>query len=247
MNLPFLKKEKFGLRTQETFIGKKCEMFIPSNFFNPSNPDIAIAKELGDRVESMGLFWFNADGEWYELQLPLKIEFQFSETSKKTLKLRPFLPEETFNVYTLRTNDAFLYDTRHKKDLDDLKKDFIGKMIENAKMPKLISYEDSINIFFKALQATEFTKLGVSAVSLEVMLSELYRNKKNLRDPFRVVYNGKNSYDYRMVRITKVPELNSTFTSLIGEDINNQLVSSVLRTREGAEDKPSPVEQIIKF
>ena len=39
-----------------------CEIFIP-NYINTSNPDIAIAKELGDRVETMGLFWFLVDGK----------------------------------------------------------------------------------------------------------------------------------------------------------------------------------------
>ena len=53
MNYPFLKKEKFGLRTQETFIGKTCEIYIPEDFFNKSKPEIAIAKELGDRVREL--------------------------------------------------------------------------------------------------------------------------------------------------------------------------------------------------
>ena len=247
MNFPFLKKETFGLRTQETFIGNTCEMYIPSYFFNKSNPDIAIAKELGERVETMGLFWFKADGALYELQLPLKFQFQFSEVYKKSFKIKPEFPEEDYVVYKLKRGDAFIYDVLHKKDLDDLKKDFIGKMIENAKIPSTISYNDSINVFMKAMQATEFTGLGVSMVSLEFMMSEMYRNKKNMREPFRKIYNGKNPYDYKMVRITKLPELNSTFTSLIGEDVNNQLVSSILRHREGAVERQSPIEKIIKY
>ena len=97
-NFPFLKQETFNLRVQETFIGNKCEMFIPSYFFNKSNPDIAIAKELGDRVQTMGLFWFLIDGkDWYELQLPLRFEFQFTEADKRKLKIRPNLPEDTYN------------------------------------------------------------------------------------------------------------------------------------------------------
>ena len=248
MDFPFLKKDTYGLRTQETFIGNTCEIFIPSNYINTSNPDIAIAKELGDRVETMGLFWFLIDGkDWYELQLPLKFEFQFSETKKETRKLQPHLPEEIYNVYILKRGDAFVYDILHKKDLDDLKKTFIGKILENGKMPSTTAYSDAFNILIKAMLATEFTSLGVSSVSLEFLVSELFRNKKNLREPFRKTYNGKNEYEYKMVRITKVPELNSTFTSLIGEDINNQLVASILRKREGTPDRESPVEKIIKY
>ena len=73
MEFSFLKKETFGLRTQETFIGNTCDIYIPSYYINTANPDIAIAKELGDRVETMGLFCFLIDKkDWYELQLPLK-------------------------------------------------------------------------------------------------------------------------------------------------------------------------------
>lgn len=247
MNYPFLKKDTYGLRTQETFIGNRCEIYLPSYYFNRAKPEIAIANELGDRVSTIGLFWFNVDGAWYELQLPLKFEFQFSETDKKTMKIKPEFPEEEYNVYILKRNDAFVYDVLHKKDLDDLKKDFIGKMIENAKLPSTIEYNDSINIFMKAMQATEFTNLGVSMVSLEFLMSEMYRNKKNMREPFRMAFNGKNGYNYKMVRITKLPELNSTFTSLIGEDVNNQLIASILRKREGADERESPVEKIIKY
>lgn len=247
MSYPFLKKDTYGLRTQETFIGNKCEIYIPNYYFNKSKPDIAIAKELGDRIQTMGLFWFNVDGAWYEMQLPLKYEFQFTDRTKKTMKIKPQFPEETYEVFILKRGDAFVYDVLHKKDLDDLKKDFIGKMVENAKLPGTIEYNDSINIFLKAMQATEFTGLGVSAVSLEFMMSEMYRNKKNMRQPFRIAYNGHNGYDYKMVRIIKLPELNSTFTSLIGEDVNNQLVASVLRKREGASERESPIEKIIKY
>lgn len=247
MNFPFLKKETFGLRTQETFVGTKAEIYLPSYFFNKAKPQIAIAKELGDFIETIGLFYFKVDGELYELQLPLKFQFQFSETDKKVMKLKPEFPEIEYNIFILKNGDAFVYDILHKKDLDDLKKDFIGKIIENAKLPPTTSYTDAYKIFLQAMLATEFTSLGISAVSIEFMISELFRNKKNLREPFRKAYNGHNEYDYRMVRITKLPELNSTFTSLIGEDVNNQIVASVLRKREGAKERESPIEQIIKF
>lgn len=247
MGFSFLKKETFGLRTQETFTGNRCEIYLPQYFFNKSKPEIAIAKELGDRVSTIGLFYFKVDGEMYELQFPLKFEFQFSDTDRKRFKIKPELPEEDYNIYILKNGDAFVYEILHKKDLDDIKKDFIGKLVEGAKLPGTIPYDDTLNVFLKAMLATDVTDLGVSAVAIEFMLSEMYRNKKNMREPFRKAFNGHNNFDYKMVRITKLPELNSTFTSLIGEDINNQLVSSVLRKREGAVERETPIEKIIKY
>jgi len=84
-------------------------------------------------------------------------------------------------------------------------------------------------------------------LTLEFLLSELFRNKRNTSESFRNAYTGKNGYDYRMVRITKIPEMNSTFTGLLGEDINQQIVSAVLKGREGKDEKVSPIEKIIKY
>lgn len=245
MKLPFLKQETFGLRTQETFIGKKCEIYLPKNYFN-KNDESAIASEIGDKVRTMGLFWFNVDGTLYELQLPLKFEFKFSSSERRKTKLKPEFPEDEYMVYTLEYGDAFIYDILHKKDLDDFAKGFIQKIIENAKIPSTTAYSDTFNIFLSAMQATGLTDLGVSAVSIEFLLSEMFRNKRMLKEPFRQAYKG-NEYDYRMVRITKLPELNSTFTSLIGADVQTQLVASILRKREGSPDRTSPVEEVIKY
>lgn len=246
MNFPFLKKETFGLRVQETFIGNKCEIFLPEYFFNKNDPN-AIALEIGEKVSTMGLFWFRVDEkDLYELQLPLKFEFEFSDSYKKKVKLQPQLPETNYYVYVLNKGDAFVYDVLHKKDLDDFTIAFLSKMIEGAKLPPTTAYSDAFPIFLSAMKATGVMEVGVSATSLELLLSELYRDKKNMKEPFRKSYKG-NEYDYRMVRIIKVPELNSTFTSLLGEDIQNQLAASILRQREGIPDRESPVEKIIKF
>ena len=247
MNYPFFKEEKFGLRTQTTFVGNKLEAYIPMSFFAKTAKE-TVATELGDRLETMGLFWFKVDGkDWYELQLPLQFEMQYSEKRKEHTRLKPNMPEDDYMVYVLHNGDAFVYNVLHRKELDDLKELFLGKMVEGAKLPKTIPYTDALQVFLNAMQATEIDSLGVCSASIELLLSEMYRNKKNLREPFRMSYTGLNPYDYRMVRITKLPELNSTFTSLIGEDINNQLVASILRKREGVKETESPIEKILKY
>ena len=60
-------------------------------------------------------------------------------------------------------------------------------------MPSTVKYEDAFDVFISTMEATKQMNLGVSAVSLEFLLSELYRSKKNEHDPFRMAYNGKNS------------------------------------------------------
>jgi hypothetical protein len=245
MNFQFLREEIKALRTQMTFVGSSMEIFIPSYFLDKNEN---IANYMGNRVESVGLFWFKVGTEFYELQLPVKIQFEFTETYKKKMKLMPGMPSEDYIVFVLKTGDAFVYDINHKQDSDDFNW-FIDKLIEGAKLPPSVSYDEVFNLFSRALQITNINnRLGVPFLSIEFMLSELFRKRGNTSIPFRKDYDGKkNPYGYKMLRITKVPENNGTFTSLIGEDLKQQLISSVLRNREGKVDRISPLEKVLKY
>lgn len=247
MDFPFLKEETFGLRTQETFTGTTCEVYIPVGYLN-KNDARPMAKELGNRLETIGLFWFRVDGkDWYELQMPIKFQLEFSERTKETARIRPGMPSQDYYVYTLHNGQAFVYDVLHQKKLEDITKDFVTKLLEGGKMPTTIRYSDVFNVVLSAMEVTGRTNIGITAASLELLLAELYRCKGNLSQPFRLNYNGKNDYEYKMVNIKALPGINSTFTSILGENIQNQLTSSILRTREGKLQTPSVLEKVIKY
>jgi hypothetical protein len=245
MNFPFLREETKGLRTQMTFTGSSMEVFIPSYFLDKNE---SMADYMGNRVESIGLFWFKVGESFYELQLPVKIQFEFTETYKKKMRLMPGMPSEDYTIFVLKTGNAFVYDVNHKQDSDDFNW-FVGKLIEGAKLPPTIAYDEVFNLFSRALQITNINdRLGVPFLTIEFILSELFRVRGNTSIPFRKKYDGKKSpYGYRMLRITKVPEANSVFTGLIGEDLKQQLVSAVLRNREGKVDRESPIEKVLKY
>jgi len=244
MKFPFLKDEKFGLREQTTFIGDKMEIYLPSYFLDDATD---IARIISNRVETIGLYWFKVENELYELQIPIKFEFSFSERGKKRMRLKAGMPEIEYDIFILEQGDAFIYDTNHKQSVDDITW-FISKMIEGGKLPPTISYDEVFGVFMRALEITKInSKLGVPALTLEFLLSELFRSKKDNSEPFRFNYSPKAPYDYKMVRIVKIPEMNSTFTGLLGEDINQQIVSAVLKNREGKIEKISPIEKIIKY
>lgn len=248
MNYPFLKEEVFNLRTQETFVGNSCEIYLPTSFFDKNDPN-ALSAIVGDRISTIGIFYFKVDGTLYKLQLPLFFEFQFSDVNKKKFKIKPEIPEIEYNVYTLKKGDAFVYDILHRQNVDDFK-NFMNKLIEGAKMPAYVSYTDVLPIFLTAMTSSKATDLGIDSVTAEFLLSELYRGKKQMHDPFRLAYNGHNNFDYRMVNITKVPQLTSTFTSMSGEDITTQFASSIVKQRDPSKkgiNKESPIEKLIKY
>lgn len=244
MGYSFIKYEQFGLREQVTFTGEKMEIFLPSYYLEKAEK---IATIISNRVETIGLFLFEESGQLYEVQVPVKYQFSFSERVKVKKKLKPEMPMVEYDKFTLYNGDAFVYDTNHKQDVDDITW-FISKMIEGAKLPPTISYNEVYGVFLKALGITKINgKLGVPSLTLEFLLSELFRGKRDNSKPFRLTYSAKNPYAYRMIRIVKIPEMNSTFTGILGEDINQQIVSAVLKNREGKEEKLSPIERIIKY
>ena len=166
--LPFLREEKIGLRTQVTFTGNKMKIYLPSYFLEDDSMGVII----GRRVEAIGLYWFSVDEKYYEFQIPVKVSFEFSDRQKKRMKVKPEMPEIEYDIFTLENGDAFLYDTNYKENIDDVIF-FIQKLIEGAKLPPTLSYEEILSVYLKALEVTKInSKLGIGAVTLEFILSD---------------------------------------------------------------------------
>lgn len=247
MNLPFLKTEKFGTRTQTTFVGDELKIYLPSYYLDA---DSHMASIIGEFIESIGLFWFKTENKYYEVMLPIKFRFSFSGREKFKGKLKPELPDIDYDVFILKRGDAFVYDCNHKQGIADV--EFVVRtLLDGGKIPITFKYSESINMVLKTFVITElYGKLGVPSLTYELTLSELYRNKKNVFEPFRKLISKSNSvseYDYKMVKLTKIPELTSVFTGLAGEDSSHQIASAILRTREKKQDIVSPIEKIIKY
>lgn len=247
MTFPFLKEEKIGDRTQMTFIGNKCEIYIPTYFFDKGNKK-AIAMDLGDRIKVVGLLYLVVDGESYLIKMPTYFEFQFSEMEKRKLKLTKDIPDEEYTVYILKKGDALQYDVLHVINFEDFEL-FFNKLISGGKMPPYMNYGDILEIFLNAMDTNGVAGLDVGAVLLEMFLSELYRNKNNMNEPFRLTANEKNGFNGRMINIKKVPQFNSTFTGLTGEDTTMQIVAAIARNRDPnkSKERESPVEKMIKY
>lgn len=241
----FLKEETIGLRHQLTFIGDELRIYLPATYL--AN-DSGMASTMGENIETLGLFWFKTNNKFYELTLPIKFTFAYSRKEKYTGKLKPELPEITYDVFVLEKGDAFCYDINHRENVEDIMF-FLTKLVEGGKIPQTVSYNDVLKLLLDALVATKSGSLGVSSLTYELLLSELYRSKSNVTVPFRQYINenpGK-LYNYKMVKVTKIPELTSVFTGLMGENTNYQIVAAVQHSREGRKEKESPIEKLIKY
>lgn len=247
MKYNFLKEEVFNLRHQLTFVGNELKIYIPKYFLEENS---VFATVLGNKIQTLGLFWFETEGKFYELNFPIKIEFEYHEETTFSGKLKPELPSIEYSVFILKNGDAFCYDIKHVKDVTDVE-NVLLKIIDGGKIPPTINYNDSVKLFLNLLIASGYkTKLGVSSAIVEIILSEIYRNKHNPSEPFRkLITSNKNAslYDFKEVKLTSLTGLNSIFNSLLGEDTYKQLSNIVVRKREGKEDRKSPLEKLIKY
>ena len=243
----FLKEEVFGLRHQMTFIGNEMKIYIPKYFVEE---DSVFGRVLGNKIECLGIFWFSVNNKFYELLLPIKIQFEYHEEDTFKGKLKPELISEEYNVYILKKGDAFCYDLNHLKDIEDIET-LLLKVIDNGKIPATVNYNDVLKLIMNLLLSTGYnTKLGVSSAVYEILLSELYRNRFNISEPFRkLITTSKTAtlYDFKERRLQNLPGLNSIFGSLLGEDSIKQLSNIIVRQREGMKDRVSPLERLLKY
>jgi len=249
MKFPFFRYETLPAGKRVYFQGEKLKIYIPSYYFDQME---GLARTMGQQIETLGLFDFevfkNEDdkkGVIYEIQIPIMIKFSFSERETGRLKIKSQIPENDYHIFTLYKGDIFMDNIQYKKSSDDTFK-FISKLMHGAKLPNTISYDDIMKIYLNMLTISG-DKLGVPAFTLEAMISELYRYKKDVSKPYRLRYKPQNPYDYKMVRITKIPEMNSTFSGLASEDVNHQILAGILRNREGKKEMTSPVEKVLKY
>jgi hypothetical protein len=226
MQLPFLMKKTEEQITSYTYNGDSVlEIFLPTMNFERSNGRTNLSTRIGKLIDTVGIFYFYEGKNLYFSSLPVNIQFEFtSERQQKAFKLNPKIPPNNYTVFTLTKGDKFIYDDIYLLNVKDV--NGILNTFYQAYLPNNTAYKDVYKILSNAFFATQM-KFPAVSVLLESLLSQLYRSKTNLYDPFRMKYNGKNEYSYRNINIKKVPEVSSLFSSLMGEDGYYQLTQII--------------------
>jgi hypothetical protein len=244
MQLPFLMKKTEDLITSYTYVGDSVlEIFIPTINFKRSNGRTMISSRVGRLIDTVGVFYFFEGKDLYFSSLPVNIQFEFtSERQQKFFKLNNKIPPNNYTVFTLKKGDKFIYNDIYILNAKDT--NGILNTFYQAYLPNNIAYEDIYEIFSNAFFATNM-KFPAVSVLLEALISQLYRSKSSLYSPFRMSYNGRNSYSYKNINIKKVPEVSSLFSSLVGEDGYYQL-TQILSNKDNVElTRKNAIETIL--
>lgn len=111
--------------------------------------------------------------------------------------------------------------------------------------PNVINYDDLATYWANASKYNGVSLDSMSMTSIELIVSEICRDPKNLARPFRhkLRENPKTDHkDWKMINIRLLPKYSSIWASITSGDPRNNLISIISRMRKGEGQKYSPVE-----
>lgn len=224
------------------------EAYLPKKMFKKGLNEV-----LGDKLSIMGLFNFKYSNNENDISKQPMHTFTFpsmmmtkpSSIKEQEIELFEGSGIQKYVVAKYYKGDEIMSATSVVAEIGNVEK-FINLLIE-GNIPNTINYSKVLELFINSMLINK-QNLGVSAVVLSVVISEIYRYKKDPTSPFRkVIGKGQaGELDYLAANARAVCANNSTFSALTFEDIDSMLVSAINKSRYNKKENESPVEQIIR-
>lgn len=227
----------------------QAEFYIPESYFTDGGN---FAEDLGDQIRTLGIFnvgIFDENGKLEEMKVfnvPTWININIADVETRDVKLPGDDEPVKCRVLMFKKGHKIMHATTVEDSTNVL--NFLDFMLK-AKLPSTIPYEKAINIWQKN-QAMNAANLGVLPVIEEVVISGMYRYKKDPTKKFANVISkdlNMSQYDYKMYNIRKICQYTSTFNAMTFEDIDSMITTSLNRTKTKADEIESPVEQLLKL
>lgn len=231
------------------FNGDYMEMYIPSSYFENS-----LAENYGSAINVFGVFnvrTFNAKntpGKLETLNVPTFITIYPSDNETKELQLVDGENGDliSYNVAKFYKGNKIMSNSVPQ---DSNNVEVFLNLLCRGKLPNTIPYSQVLSIWQKNLMLNN-VKLGVTSTVLEIVITEVYRNKKNPQETF-AKYIGKNpdasEFSYKTANMREICSRNSTFAGLTFEDMDSMLTTSLNINKYKKSETESPIEKIIKM
>lgn len=231
------------------FTGSYMEAYIPEFYFEGT-----LAEDYGTSIKVFGLFnvrCFDKQNKPLKLQtfnIPTMIMMYPSEVQVTDTQL---VEGDDDDVVRYRVAKFFEGDvvTHRNISQDAINVELFLKVLTSGKVPKTIPYGQILQVWQKNLELNG-VNLGVTSTVLEIIIAEIYRDKKMPEQTFAKVI-GKNptmsELAYKTANIREICARNSTFAALTFEDMDQMITSSLNITRYKKKESQSPIEEIIKM
>lgn len=213
--------------------------YVPEKYF-----EIKAAEIVGERVQVFGMFTyvvFDKSGKRVILKpfnAPTMIECIPSNISKESNYLLEGTKEEkAYRLLHFKNGDELICSTKVPVDIAVLEK-FVD-IFKGGNLPENIPYNKIQDYVLKNAELCKFD-YKVSAQIIGMVISEIYRDDKDLSKPFRIA-NTDDMLAYKAISIDKVPKYTSAFTAITSDNADEAIAAAI--TTKGHGD--SPLEKIV--
>lgn len=234
----------------EAYISKR--LFVSEDEDGETNS--AVAVQYGEGFKLVGLFnirFFESEDTPREsvklrtFSYPNMIMTYPSDFSMERLSLSQYEKPEPYIVMKYQMGDVVMMAEEVQMVSNCTK--FLN-MITRGKIPSTIPYEAFEGIWQKNFEINKFDP-KVPSVVLQLIWSEMCRDPDDMSRPFRMIY-GKGNADttkYVETNMNNVAAATSVFSALSFEKTKEKLASSINMTLTGAEQRKSPVEEVLSM
>lgn len=222
------------------------EFYIPDYYFSEN---CKYAVDYGATIESFGIFGIGIfDKDKFKkislLKIPMDLTIQSYDVEIRDIQF-PSGPMKC-RVMKFLKNQKIMPATYIKKP--SYASNFL-KMILNGYVPIFVPYSEVYGIL-QQVCAMNNVNLGVPNYVLEMIISVMYRDKKDPTQKFASIFGkdpNMSEYDYQTCNIRRACQYASTFSAITFEDVDTMITASLNRSAQNKEEAYTPIEEIIKY
>lgn len=225
---------------------KEVVFFIPEVYFSNKSAQI-----MGDYVSLIGIFNYCLwDPKTEKPVGPLKtFKYQTVFVTKpyvidkpKNYKLTASTPETSFRLMRYRNGDILVHSIYTPQEIEHVE-EFFKLFVITGNIPTTIDYRE-IYYYFPEAMALSGNSFGLSMQMFGIMQSELCRDPKDIKKPFRLSSSKKNGQwtNYQVTSIKDIPKYTSAYTSLTSEYYDDAVMYATML--KGDDNKFTPLENV---
>ena len=242
--IDFLQQQKDG---SVVFTCAKAEIEFPEKFI-----DHQIAEIVGKDVKILGLIEIKVYDTEEDVEKNHSRNVFFKHIGmiitcpSSITDVRHKGEDDKYINLTYKQGDAFIQNVNITQDSKVAS--IVLDLMTSGYFPNVIPYDEIAQYWS---DASAYNGVGLSAMSqssIELIVSELCRDPKNLSRSFRHKIAEDPHTDkmrWKMINIKLLPRYSSVFSSITSGDARNNLISIVSRLRSGSQQIDSPVEDAI--
>ena len=234
-----------------------AEAYIPDDIIEKPGKDprpSSLAYDTGEYLSTIGIFYirfFDDDTDIdtkrdrtkiRTLIYPNKIETRPSgDTEIKNLVINDI--EDKYRIYKYEKGDILMEAASKKSYLNT---EMMTKLVMSGKLPKSLTYDDLYFAWYESFQINGINP-GIPPVLMQAIISKMCReiNNPEVQFRFRAAKHKVDPRAYRMLSMNEVSARSSAMSGMAFERFSEKLTSSLIMSKEGLPQEPSPIEKLI--